>query len=333
MHRFEFVSAPDVEQASELLNGNGATVRVISGGTDLLGEIKQRTVLPDRLVSLQGIDDLRGVRIYDEGALIGAMTTISDIGANSEIRAQYAALAEACDSVATPQIRNVGTIGGNLCQRPRCWYYRSPLFDCHKKGGENCFAFEGANKFHAIFDTGSCPAVHPSDTAVALEALDARVLLLTWDGARMLPIEDFFVAPSVDVTRENVLEEGEILGQVVIPSASPNARSLFLKAKERQAMDFALASVAVSLEVDGDSVKDARVVLGGVAPVPRRVRDAESALIGAGIGDIDPEQVGRIAVEGASPLSDNGYKVRLASGLVSRAVRTLLNDGASDASQ
>ena len=175
--------------------------------------------------------------------------------------------------------------------------------------------------------------MHPSDTAVALEALDARVLLLTWDGARMLPIEDFFVAPSVDVTRENVLEAGEILGQVVIPSASPNARSLFLKAKERQAMDFALASVAVSLEVDGDSVKDARVVLGGVAPVPRRVRDAENALIGMGIGDIDPEQVGRIAVEGASPLSDNGYKVRLASGLVSRAVRTLLNDGASDASQ
>ena len=333
MHRFEFVNAASVEQASELLNGNGATARVISGGTDLLGEIKQRTALPDRLVSLQGIDDLRGVRIYDEGALIGAMTTIGDVGAHSEIRAQYAALAEACDSVATPQIRNVGTIGGNLCQRPRCWYYRSPLFDCHKKGGEKCFAFEGANKFHAIFDTGSCPAVHPSDTAVALEALDARVLLLTWDGARMLPIEDFFVGPSVDVTRENVLEAGEILGQVVIPSASPNARSLFLKAKERQAMDFALASVAVSLEVDGDSVKDARVVLGGVAPVPRRVRNAESALIGMGIGDIDPEQVGRIAVEGASPLSDNGYKVRLATGLVSRAVRTLLNDGASDASQ
>ena len=333
MHRFEFVSAADVEQASELLNGNGATVRVISGGTDLLGEIKQRTVLPDRLVSLQGIVDLRGVRIYDEGALIGAMTTIGDVGAHSEIRAQYAALAEACDSVATPQIRNVGTIGGNLCQRPRCWYYRSPLFDCRKKGGENCFAFEGANKFHAIFDTGCCPAVHPSDTAVALEALDARVLLLTWDGARMLPIEDFFVAPSVDVTRENVLEAGEILGQVVIPSASPNARSLFLKAKERQAMDFALASVAVSLEVDGGSVKDARIVLGGVAPVPRRVRDAENALIGMGVGDIDPDQVGRIAVEGASPLSDNGYKVRLASRLVSRAVRTLLNDGASDASQ
>ena len=332
MHRFEFVNAPSVEQASELLNVNGATVRVISGGTDLLGEIKQRTVLPDRLVSLQGIVDLRGVRIYDEGALIGAMTTIGDVGAHSEIRAQYAALAEACDSVATPQIRNVGTIGGNLCQRPRCWYYRSPLFDCRKKGGENCFAFEGANKFHAIFDTGSCPAVHPSDTAVALEALDARVLLLTWDGARMLPIEDFFVAPSVDVTRENVLEAGEILGQVVIPSASPNARSLFLKAKERQAMDFALASVAVSLEVDGGSVKDARIVLGGVAPVPRRARDAENALIGAGIGNIDPEQVGRIAVEGASPLSDNGYKVRLATGLVSRAVRTLLQDGASDAS-
>ena len=333
MHRFEFVNAASVEKASELLNVNGATARVISGGTDLLGEIKQRTVLPDRLVSLQGIDDLRGVRIYDEGALIGAMTTIGDVGAHSEIRAQYAALAEACDSVATPQIRNVGTIGGNLCQRPRCWYYRSPLFDCRKKGGERCFAFEGANKFHAIFDSGSCPAVHPSDTAVALEALDARVLLLTWDGARMLPIEDFFVAPSVDVTRENVLEAGEILGQVVIPSASPNARSLFLKAKERQAMDFALASVAVSLEVDGDSVKDARVVLGGVAPVPRRVRDAESALIGMGVEDIDPDQVGRIAVERASPLSDNGYKVCLASGLVSRAVRTLLNDGASDASQ
>ncbi len=325
MYGFEFVSAPSVEDASELLTGDGPAVSVVAGGTDLLGEIKQGTIRPARLVSLQDISELKGVRIYDEGALVGAMTTLAEVAGDEVVRLQYAALAEACDSVATPQIRNVGTIGGNLCQRPRCWYYRNAHFDCLKKGGDSCFALEGANKFHAIFDTGSCPAVHPSDTAVALTALDARALLISGDGARMMHVEEFFTSPSVDVSKENILQPGEILAEVVIPSPRGASRSVFLKAKERQAMDFALASVALSVSVENDMISVARLVLGGVAPVPLRVTDAEDALTGERVDDVDAGEVGRIAVQGAAPLADNGYKVRLTSGLVARAVRMLLH--------
>lgn len=332
MNAFEYVSAQSVEEAGELLAASGKPARIIAGGTDLLGEIKQGTVQPARLVSLQWIDDFTGVLIHEQGALIGAMTTIAQIGEHPHIRGHYAALAQACDSVATPQIRNVGTLGGNLCQRPRCWYYRSPLFDCLKKGGEQCFAHEGANRFHAIFGVEICPAAHPSDTATALCALDARVLLMSSHGARMLPIENFFVSPNADVTRENVLQAGEILAEIVIPSASPNTRSLYLKAKERQAMDFALASVALAVDVEGGTVSSARLALGGVAPTPYRVACAEEALVGKRIEEVEAELIGQIAVEGATPLSDNGYKVRLTSGLVARAVRTLLHNDAQDAS-
>lgn len=324
MYGFEFVSAQDVVDACNLLDGDGEAVSIIAGGTDLLGEIKQGIVRPERLASLQDIEDLQGIRVYDEGTLIGAMTILADIAANADIRKTFPALAEACDSVATPQIRNVGTLGGNLCQRPRCWYYRNPYFDCRKKGGDTCFAIEGLNKFHAIFDVGVCPAVHPSDTAVALVALDARALLISSEGARMLPVEDFLVGPDVDVTAENILHSDEILAEIVIPSPLQGNRNVFLKAKERQAMDFALASVALSLDVNGDAITRARAVIGGVAPVPRRVLDAEEALVGKRIEDIDSRQIARLALRDSTPLSDNGYKVRLTSGLVLRALRTLL---------
>lgn len=326
MNAFEYVSAQSVSEASELLAADGEAIGIIAGGTDLLGEIKQGTARPSRLVGLQWVDDLRGIRLCEWGLLIGAMTTIAEIAEHDHVRNRYAVLAMACESVATPQIRNVGTLGGNLCQRPRCWYYRSPIFDCLKKGGDGCFAHDGMNKFHAIFDTGICPAVHASDTAVALCAVNAQVLLMSVEGARMMPVEDFFVLPYEDATVENVLQSGEMVAEIVIPTASPNLRSIYLKAKERQAMDFALASVALSLEVSEDVISHARVVLGGVAPIPYRAHSAEEALVGARVSEVDSQSIGRIAAEGATPLSDNGYKVRLVSGLVSRAVRTLLHE-------
>ena len=329
MYGFEYVSAERVEDACELLLRNGASSRVIAGGTDLLGEIKEGTVRPQKLLSLQDMTELSGISIYGEGALIGSMTALADIAADADIRESYTALAQACESVATPQIRNVGTIGGNLCQRPRCWYYRNSHFDCLKKGGSACFALDGANKFHAIFNGEICPAVHSSDTAVALAALDARVLLISSDGARMLLVEDFFTGPDVDVTSENVLRIGEILAEVVIPAPEDGSCSVFLKAKERQAMDFALASVALSLDLDDDAITGVRLALGGVAPVPRRALAAEKALTGARIRDIDSRQIGRLAVEDAVPLSDNAYKVSLTSNLVSRALRTLLEEFSS----
>lgn len=329
MYGFEFVSAQNIASVCNLLDEDGKAVSVIAGGTDLLGEIKQGILRPDKLASLQNIEDLRGFRVYGEGVIIGAMTPLAAIASDAAIRKTYSALAEACDSVATPQIRNVGTIGGNLCQRPRCWYYRNPHFDCRKKGGDTCFAIEGSNKFHAIFDVGVCPAVHPSDTAVALVALDARALLISPGRGRMLPMEDFLAGPDVDVTAENVLRSGEILAEVIIPSPHQSSRSVFIKAKERQAMDFALASVALSASIEGDVVTKARVVLGGVAPTPRRALDAEQALISKRIGDIDAQQIARLALKDSTPLADNGYKVHLVSGIVSRAMRTLLEEFSS----
>ena len=333
MYGFEFVNAQSVDDAGRRLAENGTVANIIAGGTDLLGELKQGTLSPQRLVSLQGLGDLRGIVVDSQGAKIGAMTTIAEIAVHPVIRSHYTALAQACDAVATPQIRNVGTLGGNLCQRPRCWYYRSPLFDCRKKGGTECFAIDGANKFHAIFDNAICPIVHPSDTAVALSALDASVTIASPNEVHSLPMQRFFSSSSADVTTENVLGAGEILSQIVIPTPASNSRSIFLKAKERQAMDFALASVALSLDVVDDVVASAHIALGGVAPVPYKAADAEQALAGKPVSDIDAGAIGQAAVRGATPLSDNGYKVRLASGLVARAVRTLLQDDGGDASQ
>ena len=333
MYGFEFVNAQSVDDAGSRLVENGAAANIIAGGTDLLGELKQGTISPQRLVSLQGLADLRGIVVDSQGVKIGAMTTIAEIAAHPVIRSHYTALAQACDSVATPQIRNVGTLGGNLCQRPRCWYYRSPLFDCRKKGGTECFALDGANKFHAIFDNAACPIVHPSDTAVALSALDASVMIAAPNEIHLLPIQGFFSSPSADATTENVLGAGEILSQIIIPRPSPNSRSIFLKAKERQAMDFALASVALSLDVVDDVVANAHIALGGVAPTPYKAADAEQALAGKPVSNIDAGAIGQAAVRGATPLSDNIYKVRLASRIVARAARTLLRDYGGDASQ
>lgn len=324
MNGFEFVAAQGVEDAVELLADGGGSARIIAGGTDILGELKEGVISPSMLVSVANIAALQGIAVDAEGARIGAATTLADIAAHPQISAAYAALAQAAAAVATPQIRNVGTLGGNLCQRPRCWYYRSPLFDCRKKGGEQCFAHDGANKFHAIFGGAVCPAVHPSDTAVALLALGADAVIASASGERILPIDRFFAPPEADARYENVLRAGDALTAVRIPKRAAGFRSVYLKAKERQAMDFALASVALALDVNDGRIGGARIALGGVAPVPYMAREAASALDGRLVSDVDADLIGRIAVQDAKPLSDNGYKVRLAAGLVARAVRTLL---------
>ena len=216
-------------------------------------------------------------------------------------------------------------MGGNLCQRPRCWYYRSPAFDCLKKGGDTCFAVDGGNKYHAILGADRCHIVHPSDTAVALMALDAQVDIFGEGGLRRIPVSELFVGPDEDILSETTLGVGDILTRAAIPHPGQGARSVYLKAKERQAYDFALVSVGGYMEVVDGVVADARIVLGGVAPVPYFARGASDALRGTVAGEIDAKAVGGLAVEGAIPMPDNGYKVRLASNLVARAVRTLLD--------
>ena len=324
MTPFELVRPGAVAEVGGLLTSDESLTKVIAGGTDVLGEIKEGVVRPRTLV---GIDRLRELHDYEAGAdglRLGAMTTLARIEHDPAILAGYPALAQAAASIATPQIRNVGTLGGNLCQRPRCWYYRSPQFHCSKKGGDVCYASDEGNKYHAVFGGGTCHIVHPSDMAVALISLRAEVTLAGPTGQRTMPLESFFSGPDRDITVENVLEAGEILTHVHAPAPWSGRRSVYLKAKERQAYDFALVSVALAVDVNEGVVSHARLTLGGVAPVPLRRVEVEEVLNGARVPTVDSTALGELAVSGARPLKDNGYKVPLVAALVRRALASVL---------
>ncbi len=325
MTPFRFVEAESPEHAASMLDDRPSIAMPLAGGTDLLSEIKEGVVGPATLVNLASVEGLSGIYHADEGVTIGAMTTLAELADDEGVEREYAALAEAVASVATPQLRNVGTVGGNLCQRPRCWYYRSPLFDCRKKGGDICFAIEGNSKFHAILGGIDCYIVHPSDLAPVLVALDASAEIAGPNGRRTLPIEKFFVGPEHNVEAETALETGEIAASVFVPKPSNGHRSAYLKARERQTQEFALASVAASLQVRDGIIERASLVLGGVAPTPWRATNAEDALRGLPVTRVDPDTIGQMAVQGAKPLRDNRYKVRLTASLVARALRTLLD--------
>ena len=324
MKAFRLVEPNSLAQASELLRASPRSAHVIAGGTDLMGELKEGVVLPDTLVSLARVAGLATIAETSDGLRIGALCTLADIEADPRVAASYPALAQAVGSIATPQIRNVGTLGGNLCQRPRCWYYRSPLFDCRKKGGGICFAVNGSSKYHAILGARDCYIVHPSDAALALIAYGAEADISRPEGARRIPVEDLFVGPERNILAETVLEPGEIVTHVLVPTPPSSRRSVFLKFREREAQDFALVSVAASLDVEAGRIERARIVLGGVAPVPLRARGAELELEGSAVSTADARRAGEAAVEGARPLKDNHFKVALTSALVRRAVTSLL---------
>jgi xanthine dehydrogenase YagS FAD-binding subunit len=327
MNAFEYINAESLIQASTLLTGNQGRFRIIAGGTDIMGEVKEGTVKPSALVGLGKELNLGDISVSSDGVRIGALVTVAELASNADIGQMYSSLSQAALSVATPQIRNVGTIGGNLCQRPRCWFYRSPLYNCAKKGGSECFAISDNNKYHAIFGGSACHIVHPSDLAVALISLQAEISIQGSGDSKTIPLEDFFAMPDRDITVENILKPGEIVTQVVLPAASSGCRSVYLKAKERSAMDFALASVALAMDVSDGVIRNARVTLGGVAPIPWRVGHVEDALNGRAVNEIDANKIGMLAVRDARPLKNNGYKVRLAQGIVGKAVRTLLLNG------
>jgi len=248
--------------------------------------------------------------------------TITALEEHAEIKSKYPGLAEAAASIATPQIRHLGTVGGNLCQRPRCWYFRMDNVKCKKKGGTTCYAAAGENKYNAIFPTGPSNIVHPSDLATMLVALGASVTILGAGGPRTVPLEEFFITPEQDVRRENVLKEGEIVTEIQVPA--PSGKSTYLKFKERESLDFAMAAVAAAVELNADkTVKSVRLVLGGVASVPWRVADTEKFLTGKPLTDANLAQAATMALDGAQPLEKNGYKVPLAQALVRRALSKL----------
>ena len=325
MRPFRLVDAESTEQAVSLMSAKPSTARPIAGGTDLLAEMKEGVAEPAMLVNLASLDSLRGITHTGDGLSVGAMTTLAELENDEIIAREYPSLAQAVGSVATPQIRNVGTVGGNLCQRPRCWYYRSTLFDCRKKGGDTCFAVEGNSKYHAILGGVDCYIVHPSDLAPVLVALGATATITGQNGTRTIPIEEFFVGPDQNIEAETALTAGEVLTSVFIPKPKPGQRSVYLKARERQTQEFALASVAASFHVSAGIIERASLVLGGVAPTPWRASHSEEALRGAPVAEVDADAIGRLAVRGAMPLRDNHYKVRLAASLVSRAVGMLLD--------
>jgi len=316
---FEYAAPHDAREAASLLGSDWKTARLIGGGTDLLDQLKERTVETGRIVHLHAAP-LNYVRLNRGSVVIGATTTLATIESDPIIKANLPGLMEAAASIATPQIRNVGTLGGNLCQRPRCWYYRNAEFPCLKKGGDICFAHEGANKYNAILGGGPSYIVHPSDTAPMLVAFGASVRLVSPRGERTVPLERFFQLPADNLDRENVLTPDEVLVEVIIPRPPAGTRSAYYKIKERETQDFALASAAVVLSMDGDRVRGVRIVMGGVAPIPWRSNEAEAVLKGKPLTEAAARSAAEAALKDAAPLSDNAYKVSLAKTAVHRAV-------------
>ena len=320
MKRFEHTDATSVQEAVKLLSAQNA--RAIGGGTDLLGLMKDGLLPTDRVVNLKTIQGLDTIA-EDGGVLrIGALTKIADIAASDVVKTKAPALAEAAARVASPQIRNMGTLGGNMAQKVRCWYFRdADRADCYKRNGSFCYAVFGASDLHAVFGGAACFAVQPSDTSTALSALEASVVIAGPTGHRTVSIDDFYIGPDVDYMRETVLAQDEIIEEVRIPPTSLGKRSVFIKAAPRKSIDFARGSIAAM--VTGSPIDSIRITLGAVAPTPHRAKDVEAFLRGKRLDDGVIEEAATLATAGAKPLESNGYKVLLIQGLVRAALTRL----------
>ena len=318
---FTYIRPTSLHQAAFEASTKGACLQ--AGGTDLLGCLRDGVFPASKLVSLSGLTALRGISATPGGGLrIGALTTLAEIAAHPVIHAHYRALQQGAQSAASPQLRNQGTIGGNLCQRPRCWYFRGD-YHCLRKGGDTCYAVSGENQYHCVFGGGPCYIVHPSDTAPALVALGASVRLVGPKGTRTLPLQSLFVLPDKEFTRETVLGPGEILTEVLLQPSAEGVKSLYRKVRERAAWDFALAGGAFVVELSNGVVKRASIVLSGVAPVPWRAVAAEKLVIGKPLDARTAAEVAGAAVAGADPLSENAYKIDLVRGIVEESLLAL----------
>jgi len=326
MKAFEWANPATIDEAVKLLNDETAmdideAPRPIAGGQDLLTTMKEYSSQPSRVVNLKSIRGLNKLSLDAKGLTIGALITLTELEEHQPTRKNIPGLVEAAHSIATPQIRNLGTVAGNLCQRPRCWYFRLEEVTCLKKGGDTCYSFTGENKYNAILGGGPSYIVHPSDLAPMLVALGAQLNVTGPQGKRVIPLDKFFTLPSEgNLRRENVLKNDDIITEIFVPASPLTARSTYLKFKERDSLDFAMSAVAVALQMNGKTVKDVRIVLGGVAPIPWRVPDAEKFVIGKELTNDVLQEAGKIALARAEPLQNNAYKIPLTQTLVRRAL-------------
>lgn len=318
MKNFDYVLPRSAAEASAAAAKPGAVLK--AGGTELLDRLKEGILSPAALVNLLSVDGLAGVREEGGRLVVGATTTLDALDHDPLLKAKAPALAEAARETATPLVRNRGTVGGNLCQRPRCWYFRNEAYDCLKRTGSECFGHAGENKYLAILGNGKCAAVHPSNLATILWALDATLKIA--DGAKTtdLGFDAFFVAPEKDATRENVLAPGQVIASVSFDAAKSYGAAYY-EINEKESFDWALASCGARLAFDGDRVAEARVVVSAVAPTPLRLEAVEKKLVGSALDDAALAAAGEAAVAGATPLRDNAYKVRLLKVAVRRALK------------
>ncbi|MEE4602719.1 MAG: xanthine dehydrogenase family protein subunit M [Desulfobacteraceae bacterium] len=318
---FSYLRARTVDEAVRYLSLDGA--RAHAGGTDLLGCLREHIFDVTTVVSIAGLKELTGIEKTPAGGLrIGSLTTIADVARHPVIKSKYRALSMAAAEVASPQLRHQGTIGGNLCQKPRCWYYRGE-FHCLRKGGDQCFAVDGENAYHCILGGENCFIVHPSDTAPALVALQASVTIAGPNDRRTVAVENFHIPPSEDYMRETVLEPAEIVTEIVLPPPADGLRSSYRKVRARRTWDFALAGVALAIGFSGDQAADCRVVLSGAAPVPWRSAEAEKIVKEGQLDRNRAAKAAAAALKAAEPMAQNEYKIPLFRGLIEQQLMAI----------
>jgi xanthine dehydrogenase YagS FAD-binding subunit len=321
MPAFELLQPTSIADAQKLLAQQGEDGWVLAGGMDSFDWLKDRIKKPKVVVDLSGVTELKGIRPTADGIEIGAMTTLTDVVQHPIIKEKYKLLADAAELVASPQIRNQGTIGGNVSQDARCWYYRAG-WPCYRAGGNICYADtpEGRNREHAILLADRCVAVNPSDSAPALIALDAKFVIRTTKGERVVDAEDYFIGPEIDITRLHILKPGDLLTAIRIPSAWANAKFYFEKVRDRNVWDFPLLNVASAMFVSNGSIERIRIAVNGAAARPLRLKSVEDAVRGKPPNAATGEMAGKLAVHGAIPLQFNAYKIPLMRNLVKRAI-------------
>jgi len=321
MPSFELLQPTSVADAQKLLAQHGPDAWILAGGMDSFDWLKDRIKRPRVVIDLSGVEELRGVRETSDGIEIGAMTTLTEVAAHRAVKQRYRLLAEAGGLVASPQIRNQGTLGGNVSQDARCWYYRAG-WPCYRASGNICYADTpvGRNREHAILGADRCVAVNPSDTAPALIALDAKFVIRSSKGDRIVDAEDYFIGPDIDITRLHILRPGDLLTSIRIPATWAGAQFYFEKVRDRNVWDFPLLNVASAMRVSGNAIDRMRISVNGAAARPLRLKAVEAAVRGKARNAATGEMAGQLAVRGAIPLQFNAYKIPLMRNLVKRAI-------------